>query len=513
MKRVLVKLAISLSVLVVLAGLALGGLALAGRVRPMAGGPPRTMSYQGHLLDDQGDPVPDASYQMQFSLWDSDSDGTRLWGPEPHTVAVSDGFFAVVLGTTDPIDEDTLETNLYLEIVVEGETLSPRQQLASVAFALSATHATTSTYASQAGAVAWDDIVGIPDGFADDVDNVGGGVGSYENVVVVAKSGGDYSSIQSAINSIADADAENPYLVWVAPGVYTQTVVMTSHIHIHGAGQGATIISSTIGGESQATLVLTSNTSVRELTVVNTGDDSTHIALLAPAGTDAVLVRDVTAQATGDTSGENRAICVTGSGTDVVLQNVTALGSGDSVSKGAQALVVDSGATATLRGGSYTSKHGSTTVSGGAIVVGLKSTSAATLRGERVTLLAEYPRGSGAALVVGVGSEATLRDSSCIADGISLSSPATGVGNSGALTMHNVKVVGHNSTGNNYGLRNSGGTAEITHSALVGSTNSVIQTGGTITVTHSRLVGNSVSGSVDCVAVSRGATFNASGCP
>ena len=34
-----------------------------------------------------------------------------------------------------------------------------------------------------------------------------------KNVVVVAKSGGDYSSVQTAINNIIDASASNAYLV------------------------------------------------------------------------------------------------------------------------------------------------------------------------------------------------------------------------------------------------------------------------------------------------------------
>ena len=69
--------------------------------------------------------------------------------------------------------------------------------------------------------------------------------GDYQNVVVVAKSGGDYTSVQAAIDSITDDAADNPYLVWVAPGVYEEQVTMKPYVHLQGAGQEATVITST----------------------------------------------------------------------------------------------------------------------------------------------------------------------------------------------------------------------------------------------------------------------------
>src|SRR5438270_13821129 len=52
----------------------------------------------------------------------------------------------------------------------------------------------------------------------------------YRNVVVVATSGGDFDSVQKALNSITDNSATNPYLVWVAPGIYTEAVTMKQYV-------------------------------------------------------------------------------------------------------------------------------------------------------------------------------------------------------------------------------------------------------------------------------------------
>ena len=73
-----------------------------------------------------------------------------------------------------------------------------------------------------------------------------------ENVVVVAKSGGDYTSVQDALDNIT-ASASNPYLIRVAPGVYTGTVDLESYVDIEGSGEGVTILRGLGGNTSPVT--------------------------------------------------------------------------------------------------------------------------------------------------------------------------------------------------------------------------------------------------------------------
>ena len=54
------------------------------------------------------------------------------------------------------------------------------------------------------------------------------------NVVTVATTGGDFTSIQAALTSITDNSASNKYLVRVGPGTYTETVQMKQYVDIEG---------------------------------------------------------------------------------------------------------------------------------------------------------------------------------------------------------------------------------------------------------------------------------------
>ncbi len=98
-----------------------------------------TVWFQGFLADaSTGEPV-EAIYAVAASLYDSPTGGTLLWGPETHAgTAVASGWFNIELGSiVSPLPEFTTPP-YYLQIVVNGEVLSPRQKLASVPWSIRA---------------------------------------------------------------------------------------------------------------------------------------------------------------------------------------------------------------------------------------------------------------------------------------------------------------------------------------------------------------------------------------
>jgi len=96
-----------------------------------------TVNYQGRLADPAGNPL-DGTYGMSFALFAADTGGSPVWGPENHpAVPVGGGLFSVGLGsqTSGGIPTTTWNGDRYLEITVDGETLSPRELIRSVPIA------------------------------------------------------------------------------------------------------------------------------------------------------------------------------------------------------------------------------------------------------------------------------------------------------------------------------------------------------------------------------------------
>ena len=98
---------------------------------------PKIISYQGKVADTGGNPVPDGTYDMQFSIYTHHSAAIDpIWASGTHNVEVTGGIFNVLLGTVGvaPLDLD-FSLDLWLEVTFEGVVQSPRQQFASVGFA------------------------------------------------------------------------------------------------------------------------------------------------------------------------------------------------------------------------------------------------------------------------------------------------------------------------------------------------------------------------------------------
>ena len=147
-------------------------------------------------------------------------------------------------------------------------TLQPRQELTPTPYAL---------YAQKTGTVDWGNISGIP---ADIADGDNGGSATYAYRIVVAKSGGDYSSIQTALDSISDNSPEKRYLIWVAPGIYSEWVVMKPWVDIEGSGELATEIRAEGSNNSfTGTVVAANNAELRWLTVKSVGGPSYQYAV------------------------------------------------------------------------------------------------------------------------------------------------------------------------------------------------------------------------------------------
>ncbi|MBD3242518.1 MAG: hypothetical protein GF331_18155 [Chitinivibrionales bacterium] len=83
----------------------------------------------------------------------------------------------------------------------------------------------------------------------------------YSNVIIVAKSGGDFTSVSDAVASITDASRSNQYLIWVAPGTYKDRVVLPQNVHLQGSGRSQV----TLYSDEGTALTLSSFTSVSDM--------------------------------------------------------------------------------------------------------------------------------------------------------------------------------------------------------------------------------------------------------
>lgn len=90
----------------------------------------------------------------------------------------------------------------------------------------------------------------------------------YANIIVVAKSGGDFTDPLAAINSIADASPTNQYLIKIMPGTYEISSFNTKEsVDIEGSGQGTTVISNPNVVGVDSTFNIYSSSNIRNLSL------------------------------------------------------------------------------------------------------------------------------------------------------------------------------------------------------------------------------------------------------
>ncbi|MFP4460153.1 MAG: hypothetical protein ACLFSQ_11270 [Candidatus Zixiibacteriota bacterium] len=117
----------------------------------LVGQVPSTLNYQGKISEATGIGIND-NLDIVFKIYDLESGGEALWSETHAAVPIEKGLFNVVLGETTPIMLD-FSSQYYLEIEIDGDTMSPRQALSSDGYAFRA------KYADE---VLWSNITDIP---------------------------------------------------------------------------------------------------------------------------------------------------------------------------------------------------------------------------------------------------------------------------------------------------------------------------------------------------------------
>lgn len=411
-------------------------------------------TYQGRLVDNGS--TANGNYDFEFSLYDDLTAGTQIGSTVAQTLNVSGGLFTTSLDFgADAFDGESR----YLEIAVQLSggggftTLTPRQPMSAVPYA---------TYAEK-------------------VQPVG-------NIVVVAKSGGDFATLTDALASITTASASNPFLIKVGPGIYQEIIDVKDYVDIEGSGENITIlrglggsISPNINGSS-ATLRASGDlhAEVRWLTVESDGTGNTMaVSIWASGTTENFRLRNITASAANanttnfgfyNTSSSplmNNVTAITNniatgysvyniSSSSPVMNNVTIIASDGSVNNGIYNI-----------SSSPEMNNITVTVSDGSQNHGVYNLSSSAPEMNNVTVTASDGSGNNQG-VVNDASTPTMNNVTTIASGGTLSYGVLN-NNASATIMNNVTAIATDGSSTNYGVRNISSSPTMNNVTTMGS--------------------------------------------
>ena len=99
---------------------------------------PRTISYQGVLTDNAGNPKPDGDYSITFSFYELEAGGDAIWS-ETKTLSITKGLLSTLLGSQTLFGVDVkFDKPYWLGIKVGDEAeLLPRIALTSAGYSFS----------------------------------------------------------------------------------------------------------------------------------------------------------------------------------------------------------------------------------------------------------------------------------------------------------------------------------------------------------------------------------------
>ncbi len=102
---------------------------------------PSGISYQGYLNDASGNPV-NGAVNLTFRLYTTETDGAASWVETHSSVNVSEGIFAVQLGSSSAFSSGLFNSTLWLSTQVNNDSeMSPRQPLLAVPYAINSQNA------------------------------------------------------------------------------------------------------------------------------------------------------------------------------------------------------------------------------------------------------------------------------------------------------------------------------------------------------------------------------------
>ncbi len=243
-----------------------------------------TITYQGQLKQ-SGVPF-SGTANLEFRLYDALVGGSMIAGPisRPAT-PVAEGLFQVELDFGLAAFSAQVR---YLEVRVSGTPLTPRQAVRPAPMALFAL-----------------------DGNQGPPGPPGPSGVSPKNVLWVADTGGDYATVQAALDAIDDASEVNPYLVRIAPGIYPGPITLKDHVDIAGSGRETTVLVGSggaqfPGGGSESATVRAAGpvrATLRDLTVESVADGAPYAqAVDVDAGGPGLHLERLLLRASGGTS-------------------------------------------------------------------------------------------------------------------------------------------------------------------------------------------------------------------